>query len=514
MCTHLKNCQRQPEDVREQAYALCILRGWIKGPPGARSVSLNTPLQQVVDLPLQTLPNLRIHGVGMNHDMGSTSASQFGVPPLFLSSFPLASGSGMNSSSQASTSASNLQAPTPNYWPGSVLPQYTQSPHFSAHALYPQSDTPISNLSSASESSIALSLPLARSISTSPAPILFTDAAHILPTTTGNRVRAVSRTHSGGLNVQVSQWSNVTQERFETHLANITASCGFPSNWVENHAVWDFFNEILPSASHVSSYQLSHRIVPRKAERHRNAAIQRSRDQFATLQTDGWTGGNFCHLIAFMMTTAKREVHTVRVTDVSSERKTADHLKMLILEVIKEVDVKWKATIVAITSDASGESRAARKRLVDEFPWRLLDLRTTLDILAAQERDRGSDAKIVTGDAKSQRKAREMLELIEDPLMWHVLAKYYSMLTHIGPLALAVNFAQAAHCRLDEVLIILGYLVSRYHDLLNTTTSTDDQIGFHAIINSLEKRWSKSDQTVFLAAVILNPLYKAKPFAQ
>ncbi|OAX44359.1 hypothetical protein K503DRAFT_675346, partial [Rhizopogon vinicolor AM-OR11-026] len=54
---------------------------------------------------------------------------------------------------------------------------------------------------------------------------------------------------------------------------------------------------------------------------------------------------------------------------------------------------------------------------------RLLDLKTTLDILAKQERERGSYAKIVTGDAASRRKAREMLELSEDPLMWHVLAK-------------------------------------------------------------------------------------------
>jgi hypothetical protein len=36
---------------------------------------------------------------------------------------------------------------------------------------------------------------------------------------------------------------------------------------------------------------------------------------------------------------------------------------------MKDVEGNWKATVVAITSDASGESRAARKRLVDEFPW-------------------------------------------------------------------------------------------------------------------------------------------------
>ncbi|KAG1724673.1 hypothetical protein EDB19DRAFT_1834081 [Suillus lakei] len=55
--------------------------------------------------------------------------------------------------------------------------------------------------------------------------------------------------------------------------------------------------------------------------------------------------------------------------NVSSDQKTADHLKILILDVIKEVKGKWKATIIAITSDASGESRAARKRIIAEFPW-------------------------------------------------------------------------------------------------------------------------------------------------
>ena len=54
--------------------------------------------------------------------------------------------------------------------------------------------------------------------------------------------------------------------------------------------------------------------------------------------------------------------------DVSSQRKTAQHLKELLISVIDEVQTTWKTTIVAVTSDASGESRAARKQLVEEFP--------------------------------------------------------------------------------------------------------------------------------------------------
>ena len=57
------------------------------------------------------------------------------------------------------------------------------------------------------------------------------------------------------------------------------------------------------------------------------------------------------------------------MVDVSAERRTADHLKEMVKDVIKDVQEEWGLEIVAITSDASGESRAARKRLVQEFPW-------------------------------------------------------------------------------------------------------------------------------------------------
>ena len=45
--------------------------------------------------------------------------------------------------------------------------------------------------------------------------------------------------------------------------------------------------------------------------------------------------------------------------DVSADRRTAQHLKVLVKEVIQEVQESWGVEIVAVTSDASGESRAA-----------------------------------------------------------------------------------------------------------------------------------------------------------
>jgi len=47
---------------------------------------------------------------------------------------------------------------------------------------------------------------------------------------------------------------------------------------------------------------------------------------------------------------------------------------------------------------------------------RLLDLLNPLKILVAQERGRGNNPHIIVGDAASHRKARKMLELIENLL--------------------------------------------------------------------------------------------------
>ena len=49
--------------------------------------------------------------------------------------------------------------------------------------------------------------------------------------------------------------------------------------------------------------------------------------------------------------------------------------------------------------------------------------------------------------------------------------------------------------------------------LLNSATFEECHT-IQSIVDSLKKWWSKCDQEVFLAAVILNPIYKALPFSQ
>ena len=79
---------------------------------------------------------------------------------------------------------------------------------------------------------------------------------------------------------------------------------------------------------------------------------------------------------------------------------------------------------------------------------------------------------------------------------------------HLEPLAIAVNITQAAHCCLDTVLLTFGSLIARYRKM----TSPEDVTACTAILNSLEKHWSVADQDIFIAAVIVNPSFRATPF--
>ena len=86
----------------------------------------------------------------------------------------------------------------------------------------------------------------------------------------------------------------------------------------------------------------------------------------------------------------------------------------------------------------------------------------------------------------------------------------YRMKNHLEPLAIAANATQSAFCRLDEVLLTLGTLYMGY----STLDDPQDRTARNAILASIDQRWKKSDQEVFIAAVVLNPYIKTAPFRQ
>ena len=67
---------------------------------------------------------------------------------------------------------------------------------------------------------------------------------------------------------------------------------------------------------------------------------------------------------------------------------------------------------------------------------------------------------------------------------------------------------QAAHTRLDHVLLTLGNL---FHIYSNPALDSQIQVG---IQGSLEKRWAKADQDVLILAVFLNPYILWRAFSR
>jgi len=58
------------------------------------------------------------------------------------------------------------------------------------------------------------------------------------------------------------------------------------------------------------------------------------------------------------------------------------------------------------------------------------------------------------------------------------------------------------------VLITFAFLYIRYSKLVDT----EDIKARDAILGSIEQRWLKTDQDVFVAGILLNPFHKAQPF--
>jgi hypothetical protein len=108
---------------------------------------------------------------------------------------------------------------------------------------------------------------------------------------------------------QQEPWSSGHQARFETRIARLTASCGFTFNWVADEEWHGFCAEFVPGAKRIERRSLVNTLIPAEVNRFREAAKIRSKGLEATIQCDGWSGVNFHHYLAFMVTTSSREVN-------------------------------------------------------------------------------------------------------------------------------------------------------------------------------------------------------------
>ncbi|KAF9058366.1 hypothetical protein BDP27DRAFT_1151824, partial [Rhodocollybia butyracea] len=105
---------------------------------------------------------------------------------------------------------------------------------------------------------------------------------------------------------------------------------------------------------------------------------------------------------------------------------------------------------------------------------------------------------LVTGDAKAKTKAQSVIAVLQNQHFWQALVRIKN---HLEPLAIAANITQSAFCRLYQVLLTLGSLYMHFQRL---TDPLDVDIRT-AVLKSIEGRWKKTDQEVFIAAALLNP---------
>lgn len=150
---------------------------------------------------------------------------------------------------------------------------------------------------------------------------------------------------------------------------------------------------------------------------------------------------------------------------------------------------------------------------------RLLELMSTINALVAEDDDR-QDSILVTGDAKSKLKGIRIKEIVHNGVFWNDLLRcvtshfyhysadlVYRVKRHLEPFALAANITQTTFCRLDDVLLTFGAL---YHTV-SSWDSADSALA-RATQETIMKRWMKMDHDVHIAAVILNPRVKNRPF--
>ena len=98
-----------------------------------------------------------------------------------------------------------------------------------------------------------------------------------------------------------SGWSKGEQALFETSLACLTASAGFPLQWVENQEWLAFCERWIPSAKTLSHKVLTQRLIPATLSEFKGAAKHQAHGLEGTASCNGWTGSNFHHFIVFMV---------------------------------------------------------------------------------------------------------------------------------------------------------------------------------------------------------------------
>lgn len=132
------------------------------------------------------------------------------------------------------------------------------------------------------------------------------ESASHAPSRASSVSRHASQIISQGQLILPEQWTSERQKLFNTHLIRVIADGNLPLSFAEHPRWRRFCMEFIPEATPPSRTSLTQRILPQELEYWRSRAIANLQGQMVTLQSDGWTGSNNRHYIAFLATTASQ----------------------------------------------------------------------------------------------------------------------------------------------------------------------------------------------------------------
>jgi hypothetical protein len=101
-------------------------------------------------------------------------------------------------------------------------------------------------------------------------------------------------------------WTTDRKKVFEQRVLCLTATAGFPLSLVDNPEWAKLCDEFIPGAPHISRKVLTKRVLKEVVKEFRAEAKQQAKGKESTMQSDGWTGINHHHLVAFMITVNKK----------------------------------------------------------------------------------------------------------------------------------------------------------------------------------------------------------------
>lgn len=320
MITHLRNCIKQPNNIRTQAREKKVLATRKRANPddGYNDTEGDSPVVN------------RYHGShssSYNFDVPIPPPQFTGTPPAFAST--------LSSSHQVEGSYSQ------NYWhPPSVpgIPSIHTSlvdrrPSISSSSRYdpyissrPPSTDPGGSFTGSYHNTPDLPS-RSPSIISSVGPMDSVSAVGSASYSQGaysqgliqRQVSSKSRGRQRTSSTAVKPWSDDKKKRWERLLIHLTASANFPLMWVQNPVWHTILDEFLPQAPRISRKVLTRRLLHEAAADLRAKAKAAVQGKQVTMQADGWTGINHHHLIAFMVTCDKMVsfIFTFHITSIS-----------------------------------------------------------------------------------------------------------------------------------------------------------------------------------------------------